>query len=207
MNNAAASYFVDRFDLTTSTAAAIASIFGFMNIFARGLGGYCSDKANERIGMQGRIWVQLILLLLEGICILIFAVMNTLWSAILLLTIFSIFVQGAEGSTYGIVPYVNPVAPGAVSGIVGAGGPSGAIAFGMGFLFLANTQHAYFLMGGLVILSAISCLLINIKGHGGILTKSKNALPSQPLSVPKPTNDGTEENQLEENRSSEEMNA
>ena len=207
MNNAAASYFVDRFDLTTSTAAAIASIFGFMNIFARGLGGYCSDKANERIGMQGRIWVQLILLLLEGICILVFAVMNSLWSAILLLTIFSIFVQGAEGSTYGIVPYVNPVAPGAVSGIVGAGGPSGAIAFGMGFLFLANTQHAYFLMGGLVILSSISCLLINIKGHGGILMKSKNALPSQPLSVPKPTNDGTEEKQLEKNGSSEEMNA
>ena len=89
-----------------------------MNIFARGLGGYCSDKANEKIGMKGRIWVQLILLLLEGICILIFAVMDSLWAAILMLTLFSVFVQGAEGSTYGIVPYVNPVAPGAVAGIV-----------------------------------------------------------------------------------------
>merc|ERR1719159_222524 len=136
MNNAAASYFVDRFGQTTSTAAAIASVFGFMNIFARGLGGYFSDWANEKIGMKGRIWAQLILLLAEGICILIFAVMESLWSAILVLTIFSIFVQGAEGSTYGIVPYVNPIAPGAVAGIVGAGGPSGAIAFGMGFLFL-----------------------------------------------------------------------
>jgi len=169
MNNAAASYFVDRFDLSISNAAAIASIFGFMNIFARGLGGWLSDKANDKIGMKGRIWVQLLLLLAEGICILIFAVMDTLWAAILLLTVFSIFVQGAEGSTYGIVPYVNPVAPGAVAGIVGAGGPSGAVAFGMGFLFLPNTQHAYFLMGSLVILSALSCLLLDIKGHGGIL--------------------------------------
>jgi NNP family nitrate/nitrite transporter-like MFS transporter len=184
MNNAAASYFVDEFDLDTSTAAAIASIFGFMNIFARGLGGYFSDRANEKIGMKGRIWVQLILLLLEGICILIFAVMDTLWAAILVLTIFSIFVQGAEGSTYGIVPYVNPAAPGAVAGIVGAGGPSGAIAFGMGFLFLVDTQHAYFLMGGLVILSAISCLLLNIKGHGGIFLKPKNGVPGQSLTVP-----------------------
>ena len=184
MNNAAASYFVNRFDLTTSTAAAIASIFGFMNIFARGLGGYFSDIANEKMGMKGRIWVQLLLLLFEGICILIFAMMESLWSAILVLTIFSIFVQGAEGSTYGIVPYVNPVAPGAVAGIVGAGGPSGAVAFGMGFLFLSKTQHAYFLMGGLVIVSAISCLLINIKGHGGILLKPKNALPQQSLTVP-----------------------
>lgn len=185
MNNAAASYFVDRFDLTTGTAAAIASIFGFMNIFARGLGGFCSDKASEKIGMKGRIWVQLILLLLEGICILIFAVMNSLWAAILMLTIFSIFVQGAEGSTYGIVPYVNPVAPGAVAGIVGAGGPSGAVAFGMGFLFLSQTQHAYFLMGSLVIMSSFSCLLINIKGHGGILLKSDEALPQTALTVPK----------------------
>jgi len=184
MNNAAASYFVDRFDLSTSTAAAIASVFGFMNIFARGLGGYCSDILNEKIGMKGRIWVQLILLLLEGICILIFAVMSSLWSAILVLTIFSIFVQGAEGSTYGIVPYVNPVAPGAVAGIVGAGGPSGAIAFGMGFLFLPKTQHAYFLMGSLVILSAISCLLLNIKGHGGILMKPNDALPTVALNIP-----------------------
>lgn len=184
MNNAAASYFVDKFDLETSTAAAIASIFGFMNIFARGLGGYFSDRANEKIGMKGRIWVQLILLLLEGICILIFAVMESLWAAILLLTIFSIFVQGAEGSTYGIVPYVNPAAPGAVAGIVGAGGPTGAIAFGLGFLFLADTQNAYFLMGSLVILSSISCLLINIKGHGGILLKPENSDPGQSLTVP-----------------------
>ena len=205
MNNAAASYFVDRFDLETTTAAAIASVFGFMNIFARGLGGYCSDKANEKIGMKGRIWVQLILLLLEGICILIFAVMDSLWAAILMLTLFSVFVQGAEGSTYGIVPYVNPVAPGAVAGIVGAGGPSGAIAFGMGFLFLTSTQHAYFLMGGLVILSSFSCFLINIKGHGGLLTKSKNDIPSQPLSVPKPDDDKVKE--LEDGNPSKEMDA
>lgn len=184
MNNAAASYFVDKFDQKTTTAAAIASIFGFMNIFARGLGGYFSDWANEKIGMKGRIWVQLILLLAEGVCILIFSVMDSLWSAILVLTIFSIFVQGAEGSTYGIVPYVNPVAPGAVAGIVGAGGPSGAIAFGMGFLFLSKTQHAYFLMGGLVILSAISCLFFNIKGHGGILFKPENGVPTTSLMVP-----------------------
>ena len=35
MNNAAASYFKSRFELTTESAAAIASIFGWMNLFAR----------------------------------------------------------------------------------------------------------------------------------------------------------------------------
>ena len=137
--------------------------------------------------MNGRIWwVQLILLLAIGICILVFAVMESLWLAILVLTIFSIFVQGAEGSTYGIVvPYVNPVAPGAVAGIIRAGASSEAIGFGTGFLFLNETQHAYFLMGGLVILSVILCLLLNIKGHSGILFKYDSALPSKSLNVPK----------------------
>ena len=45
MNNAAALYFKDQFGLTTESAAAIASIFGWMNLFARGMGGYVSDSA------------------------------------------------------------------------------------------------------------------------------------------------------------------
>ena len=106
MNNAAASYFVDRFGLSIESASAIASIFGFMNLFARGLGGFVSDKAMAtRLGMRGRILTQAALLILEGLCILVFASMDQLWASILVLTIFSIFVQGAEGSTYGIVRF------------------------------------------------------------------------------------------------------
>lgn len=168
MNNAAASYFVDEFGLTTETASAVASIFGFMNIFARGLGGFLSDKAMAKMGMKGRIFVQMLFLLLEGVCIFIFALMDELWAAIMLLTIFSIFVQGAEGSTYGIVPYVDTSAPGAVAGIVGAGGPSGAVAFGFGFLLLSDIQHAYFLMAAGVLMAGALSVFINIKGHGGI---------------------------------------
>jgi len=209
MNNAAASYFVDKFDIKIETAAAIASVFGFMNIFARGLGGYVSDKLNEKLGMKGRIWTQFILLFLEGVCIILFAAMNNLYAAIVVLTIFSIFVQGAEGSTYGIVPYVNPVAPGAVAGIVGAGGPSGAVAFGFGFMFLA-TRKAYFLMGGLVILSSFTCFLINIKGHGGIFLKPNNVLPTTTLTVPIPevndkNDDDVVENKLSDDDSSDDL--
>ena len=50
MNNAAASYFKSTFELSTESAAAIASLFGWMNLFARGLGGWVSDKANGRMG-------------------------------------------------------------------------------------------------------------------------------------------------------------
>ena len=46
MNNASALYFKDVFGLSTETAAAMASIFGWMNLFARGLGGFFSDYFN-----------------------------------------------------------------------------------------------------------------------------------------------------------------
>jgi NNP family nitrate/nitrite transporter-like MFS transporter len=169
VNNAAVSYFVSRYDLTIESASAIASIFGFMNIFARGIGGFLSDKAMGKFNMRGRILAQAMLLILEGICIFIFANMQQLWASIMMLTIFSIFVQSAEGSTYGIVPYVNPAAPGAVAGIVGAGGPTGAVCFGLGFRQLANPKDAFYFMAGAVVVSGFLSIFITIKGHRGIL--------------------------------------
>lgn len=183
MNNYTVTYFVDKFGLNTEAASAIASIFGFMNIFARGLGGFSSDKFMDWFGMRGRIFWQGATLMLEGTCIFVFAACDQLWAAILLLTIFSIFVQAAEGSTYGIVPYVNPTATGAVSGIVGAGGPSGAVLFGLGFRQLPNPQHAYFLMASIVLASGVTTILFNIKGHRCILFGEDTA--SNTLSVPK----------------------
>ena len=50
MNNAAALYFSEKFDLSTEKAAAAASIFGWMNLFARGCGGFISDKMNAKLG-------------------------------------------------------------------------------------------------------------------------------------------------------------
>lgn len=50
MNNAASLYFIDEFALSTEKAATVASVFGFMNLFARAMGGYFSDKANDRFG-------------------------------------------------------------------------------------------------------------------------------------------------------------
>lgn len=169
VNNAAVSYFVNRFELTIESASAIASIFGFMNIFARGIGGWASDKASEKMNMRGRILVQATLLILEGICIFIFAQMNNLAASVVMLTVFSIFVQSAEGSTYGIVPYVNANAPGAVAGIVGAGGPTGAVCFGLVFRALPDDpQRAFNIMAGVVVGSGLICALINIKGHRGL---------------------------------------
>jgi len=169
MNNAAATYFTEEFDQDTETAAAIASIFGWMNLFARGLGGFTSDKFNAKMGMRGRLIWQTVCLLIEGAMVLIFANTKNLAGSIVVLVFFSSFVQAAEGSTYGIVPYVNPPATGSIAGIVGAGGNTGAVCFGLGFRQLSTAKKAITVMGWSVVASAGLSFLINIKGHRGLI--------------------------------------
>ncbi len=168
MNNAAATYFVEEFGQKTESAAAIASIFGWMNLFARGLGGFASDKCNARLGMRGRLIWQSLCLIIEGAMVLLFANTKNLGLAIFILVIFSSFVQAAEGSTYGIVPYVDPPATGSIAGIVGAGGNTGAVCFGLCFRQL-GTARGFNIMGYSILASSLLGLLINIKGHRNII--------------------------------------
>ena len=49
-------------------------------------------------------------------------------AVVALLFCFSVCVQAAEGLSFGIVPYISRPALGVVSGMVGAGGNSGAVA-------------------------------------------------------------------------------
>ncbi|KAL3934542.1 MAG: hypothetical protein SGBAC_009769 [Bacillariaceae sp.] len=188
MNSAAAAYFHDRYRLTTEEAAAIASIFGWMNLFARGLGGWLSDIMNMKWGMRGRLYSQVILLFGEGALIMIFANSDSLIEGINIMVFFSMFVQAAEGSTYGIVPYVDPDAIGSVTGLVGAGGNVGAVAFGMAFRDPdIDERKAFMLMGGATMVSAVATIFIKIDGHRGILfgkeaeenqSKKRNIVPS-----------------------------
>ena len=168
MNNAAAMYFVQKFDQSVAGAAAIASIFGWMNLFARGIGGYVSDRVNAKMGMRGRLIWQGALLVIEGILIFVFAHSDSLVGAIVLMVFFSTVVQSAEGSTYGIVPYINPPVTGSIAGVVGAGGNVGAVCFGLGFRQM-DTIKAFYLMGGCVLASGIFTAFISIKGHRGLL--------------------------------------
>ena len=77
--------------------------------------------------------------------------------------LFGVFVQMSERATYSVVPFINRRALGSVSGIVGAGGNAGAVAFG--FLFreeALSTQDALTIVGISVIAAAalvfLSCL-------------------------------------------------
>jgi NNP family nitrate/nitrite transporter-like MFS transporter len=133
IDNIAALYFIDYFQLDMKTAGFAAASFGMMNIFSRALGGYLGDVFGRKIGLNGRVsWLALVILG-EGISLIGFAQMQTLSSAIGLMLVFSLFCQMACGATYAVVPFIQNKALGPVAGIVGAGGNVGAILTGLLF--------------------------------------------------------------------------
>uniref|UniRef100_A0A7S2UFY0 Major facilitator superfamily (MFS) profile domain-containing protein n=1 Tax=Attheya septentrionalis TaxID=420275 RepID=A0A7S2UFY0_9STRA len=168
MNNAAVLYFVDEFAQTTEQAAALASTFGWMNLFARLLGGWLSDHFNLKAGMRGRLWLQAICLVGEASLIIVFAYTRSLVGAVVTMCAFSIFTQCAEGAIYGVVPYVNPKYTGTIAGIVGGGGNLGGVVFGFGFRSLSYTA-AFLMMGSLVLVSSFLTFFIRIPGHRSML--------------------------------------
>ncbi|MGO3699187.1 MULTISPECIES: MFS transporter [Halomonas] len=160
INNIAAIYFFDKFDLTLAMAGMIAGLFGLMNIFARTLGGVFSDLFAKQGGLKGRVRWLFIALLCEGIALVAFSQMHILSLAIGIMLVFSLFVQMAEGATFGVVPFINKKALGAVAGIVGAGGNVGAVS--AAFLFRSESlsyQQGLFYLGVTVLVLA-SCVLV-----------------------------------------------
>ena len=171
MTNAAALYFQEEFGQNTESAAAIASIFGWMNLFARGIGGFLSDISSASHGMRGRLWCQVFALVAEGALVCLFSITHTLAASIAVLVIFSIFVQAAEGSTFAIVPYVDYAVTGSIAGVVGAGGNVGGVIFSLFFRSHGNRQ-AILWMGAMALGSACLTALIGIPGHRSLLRGS-----------------------------------
>ncbi|MGB1087811.1 MAG: MFS transporter, partial [Alphaproteobacteria bacterium] len=161
LHNIAALYFFDEFDLSLATAGIIAGLFGVMAIFARTLGGWASDKVAKKSGLQARVWLLGAVLLAEGIALIVFSQMTVLVLAVGVMLVFSLFVQMGCGATFGVVPFVNKKALGAVAGIVGAGGNAGAVM--AGFLFKSEAltyQDGLFYMGCAVVLVSFTAVLV-----------------------------------------------
>lgn len=173
MNTAAALYFEETFGQSKESSIAIASVFSWMLLFARALGGFSSDIANTHYGMRGRIMIHTIFLVCEGAIVLIFSHTKSLIGAIFIMMIFSIFVSAATGSSFGIVPYIDPSCTGSVIGIVGAGGNVGAAIFGWGFHQLSH-RSAFHIMGIAAIASGVLSFFINIEGQTTLLQRDKS---------------------------------
>lgn len=150
----AALYFVDTYKLGLKEAGLWAGIFGFMNIFARAVGGITADKVGNRFGLKGKGYLLAGLLILEGLGIMLFSQTSSLSIAIVAMLGFAMFLKMANGTTYAIVPFINTKAVGVVSGIVGAGGNVGGVLAGLLFKSESISYQEAFLRIGM----AVACI-------------------------------------------------
>merc|ERR1719261_1828661 len=179
MNAQLATHFRVYFQMNAGSASALAGSFGMMNLFARSLGGIFSDFMFAKFGFPGRLWAQFIALFGEGIMLFAFANVDNQqpwYVALMVLICFSLFVQMAEGTSYGIVPFMNPKQLACVSALVGAGGNLGAVIALWGFykpLGPIDTLLPFKVHAGYVLLSAFLGLPYYWPDKGGHFVRGK----------------------------------
>jgi MFS transporter, NNP family, nitrate/nitrite transporter len=174
-DNVAALYFSENFSCDLKTAGLLAGIFGFMNIFARAIGGIVADKVGSTYGMRGKGWLLAGLLAVEGIGIVLFAQTGSLTMAVVAMLGFALFLKMANGATYAIVPFIDSKNVGSVAGIVGAGGNLGGVL--AGFLFKSENitySEAFFYIG--LAVAAVGALTALIKFDKKVLVETKTVL-------------------------------
>lgn len=155
IHNVAAIYYFDTFDVGLRTAGVLAGSFGLLAIFARTLGGWLSDRVALQGGLKARARLLFTVLLLQGGMLIVFSQMSVLVLAASSMLVFGLCVHMACGATYGLVPFINREALGAVAGIVGAGGNAGAVAAGLLFRIESMSYgQSLFLLGLGVIVCA-----------------------------------------------------
>ena len=181
-DNVAALHFVDSFKLSQSAAGFWAGIFGFMNIFARALGGIAADKAGKKYGMKGKGYLLAAMLLLEGLGLVLFAQSGSLGIAIISMLSFALFLKMANGTTYAIVPFIDEKNVGMVSGIVGAGGNVGGMLFGFLFKSSSITYVQAFMWIGIVVMITAAIISVTKFGKNKVIAMEEG-LPLQETAV------------------------
>ncbi len=138
-------FFESTFTLGPEAAGLIASSFAVVNLFARPLGGLISDKlTNRKRVMLG--YMLGITLGFVGMALIDAA--WPIWLAVAITVMCSIFVQGAEGATFAIIPLINKPMTGQIAGMAGAFGNVGAVVYLVIFSLVDSTTFFYILAGG-----------------------------------------------------------
>ncbi|EFN52689.1 hypothetical protein CHLNCDRAFT_138674 [Chlorella variabilis] len=175
MNNVLAQYLYDTFNTSLTAAGALASVFGFVNLFSRPAGGILSDLAARRFGMRGRLWV---LYLLQSsaaaFCCGLSQMGASLGGSMAMVACMALTVTAAAGATFGIIPFISRRGLGAANGIVGSGNSVGSILL-QGLFFTGsqiNWSQGFLYMGIMALGMTMLLFLIRFPMWGGMLPSS-----------------------------------
>lgn len=158
--------------MTATVAGIIAASFAFVNLLARPLGGLLSDTMKHRkrtmltymagiaIGFLGMASIakyggvidgqQMIVPMFDGVWWLAVAVVITV--------VCSMFVQGAEGATFAVIPMIKKDMTGQIAGMAGAYGNVGAVVY-LVIYSLVDAKTFFYIIAAGAALSFVYCLL------------------------------------------------
>jgi len=146
-------FFEMTWGLTPTTAGMIAASFAFVNLIARPIGGLVSDRFGNRR------FVMLAYMIGIAIGFALMGLMGGTWPlfvAVAVTILCSVFVQGAEGATFGIIPSIKRRITGQISGMAGAYGNVGAVFYLTLYTFVTPSQFFFIIAAG-ALLSFIVC--------------------------------------------------
>jgi len=146
-------FFETTWGLSATAAGMIAASFAFVNLVARPIGGLVSDRFGNRR------FVMLAYMIGITIGFAMMGLMNSalpLYIAVAITILSSVFVQGAEGATFGILPSIKRRLTGQISGMAGAYGNVGAVCYLTLYTFVTPSQFFFIIAAG-ALLSFIAC--------------------------------------------------
>ncbi|WP_368503302.1 MFS transporter [Alkalihalophilus sp. As8PL] len=141
-------FFQLTFSLSASQAGLIAASFAFVNLLARPLGGVLSDRMGSRR--------KVMLIYMFGITLGLFGMgfVDSNWPLLLAVAITvltSMFIQGAEGATFAVIPMIKKRVTGQIAGMAGAYGNVGATIYLTLYTFVTPQQFFFILATGALI--------------------------------------------------------
>lgn len=157
--------------MNATFAGIVAASFAFVNLFARPLGGLLSDKMKNRkktmlvymvgiaLGFLGMALIAKYGPIVEGVQTIVPMFDGVWWLvvAVVITVLCSLFVQGAEGATFAVIPMIKKNMTGQIAGMAGAYGNVGAVIY-LVIYSLVDAKTFFYIISAGAFLSFIFCL-------------------------------------------------
>lgn len=176
--------------MTATLAGMIAASFAVVNLFARPLGGFLSDRMANRkftmlvymggitLGFLGMGFIGAWGPVVEGVQTIVPTFSGVWWLvvAVIITVACSMFVQGAEGATFAIIPMISPKQTGQIAGMAGAYGNVGAVVY-LVLFSLVDSKTFFFVICAGAACSFLYCLIFLQEPKGAFAEHHAGDLP------------------------------